>query len=70
MILCLKTIKTQTRNNQVTELDMRMRSSVERALGNFLWDQRPMNVTIRRPQKKMILLVTLISGPKTWLHDQ
>ena len=70
MIHCLKTIKTQTRNNQVTELDMRMRSSVERALGNFLWDQRPKNVTIRRPQKKMILLVTLISGPKTWLHDQ
>ena len=52
MIHCLKTIKT--RNNQVTELD-----SVERALGNSLWDQ-----------KKMILLVTLISGPKTWLHDQ
>ena len=52
MIHCLKTIKTQTRNNQVTELDMRMRSSVERALGNFLWDQRPMNVTIRRPKKK------------------
>ena len=70
MIHCLKTIKTQTRNNQVTELDMRMRSSVERVLGNLLWDQRPMNVTIRRPQKKMILLVTLISGPKTWLHDQ
>ena len=69
MIHCLKTIKTQTRNNQLTELDMCMRSSVERALDNFLWDQRPMNVTIRRP-KKMILLVTLISGPKTWLHDQ
>ena len=63
MIHCLKTIKTQTRNNQVTELDMRMRSSVERALGNFLWDQRPMNVTIRRPKKKDFACNTDL-GPK------
>jgi len=64
MIHCLKTIKTQTRNNQVTELDMRMRSSVERALGNFLWDQRPMKVTIRRPKKKKDFACNTDLGPK------
>ena len=43
-------------------------SPVERVLGHFLWDPGLMNVALRR--QKMDLPVTLISGPKNWLHDQ
>ena len=41
-------MKTQTSNNNATELDLRTQSPVERALDHFLCDQGPMNVTRRR----------------------